>query len=46
VELASGTSKELASKLGEELATLLVKRSKGRLRKNPNITIFLQDDNA
>jgi beta-galactosidase/beta-glucuronidase len=34
---------EIASK---ELATLLVKRGKGRPRKNPNITIFLQDNNA
>ena len=31
---------------GEELVTLLVKRGRGRPRKNPNITIFLQDDNA
>jgi hypothetical protein len=30
----------------EELVTLPVKRSKGQLRKNPNITIFLQDNNT
>jgi hypothetical protein len=44
VELASGTSKELASELGKELAPLLVKRGKGRPRKNLHITIFLQND--
>jgi hypothetical protein len=42
VELASKelTSDELASKLGKELAPLLVKRGRGRPRKNPNITVF------
>jgi hypothetical protein len=44
VELASRTSKELASELSEELALLLVKRGRGRLRKNLHITIFLQND--
>jgi hypothetical protein len=44
VELISRTSEELASKPGKELAPLLVKRGKGRLRKNLSITIFLQDD--
>jgi hypothetical protein len=44
VELASRTSKELASKLGKEFAPLLVKRNRGRLRKNLYITIFLQND--
>jgi hypothetical protein len=44
VELASKTSKELASKPSKEPAPLLVKRGKGRPRKNPHITIFLQND--
>jgi hypothetical protein len=44
VELTSGTSKELASKPSKKPAPLLVKRGKGRLRKNPSITMFLQDD--
>jgi len=44
VELASGTSKELASEPNKESAALLVKRGKGRPRKNPHITIFLQND--
>jgi hypothetical protein len=35
-------TKEFASALvSEELTPLLVKRSRGRLRKNPNIIIFL-----
>ena len=35
-------TKEFASALvGEELTPLLVKRGKGRPRKNPNIIIFL-----
>jgi hypothetical protein len=39
-------AKEFISTLiGKELTPLLVKRSRGRLRKNPNITIFLQDNN-
>jgi hypothetical protein len=38
-------TKEFASALvSEEPTPLLVKRGKGRLRKNPNITIFLQDN--
>jgi hypothetical protein len=44
VELASGTGKEPASEPSKEPAPLLVKRSRGRLRKNPHITIFLQND--
>ena len=44
VKLISGTSKEPASKPNKEPAPLLVKRNRGRLRKNPSITIFLQDD--
>jgi len=36
----------ISEELTNKLTTLLVKRSKGRLRKNLNITIFLQDDNA
>jgi hypothetical protein len=45
------TSKKHAAKefistlIGKELTPLLVKRSRGQLRKNPNITIFLQDNN-
>ena len=38
------TSDELASKPGEELAPLPVKRGRGRPRKNPNIIVFLQED--
>ena len=38
-------AKEFASALvNKELTPLLVKHSKGRPRKNPNITIFLQDN--
>jgi hypothetical protein len=41
VELTSKTSKELASEPSKELAPLLVKRNKGRLRKNLGIIVFL-----
>jgi hypothetical protein len=44
VKLASRTSKELASEPSKEFAALLVKRNKGRPRKNLHITIFLQND--
>jgi hypothetical protein len=44
VELASRTSKEPASEPSKEPAPLLVKRGRGRPRKNPHITIFLQND--
>jgi hypothetical protein len=44
VKLASGTSKELASKPSKESTPLLVKRGKRRLRKNLYITVFLQND--
>ena len=46
IKLASKelTSNKLASKPSKELAPLLVKRSRGRPRKNPNITVFLQED--
>jgi hypothetical protein len=44
VELAGGTSKEPASEPSKELAPLLVKRGRGRPRKNLHITIFLQND--
>jgi hypothetical protein len=38
-------TKEFASApISEELTPLPVKRGKGQPRKNPNITIFLQDD--
>jgi hypothetical protein len=37
---------ELASEPSKKPAPLLVKRKRGRLRKNPNITIFLQDNNT
>ena len=40
MKLASGISKEPS----EEPAPLLVKRERGRPRKNPNITVFLQED--
>ena len=35
------TSDELAGKLSKELAPLLVKRGRGRPRKNPNIIVLL-----
>jgi hypothetical protein len=41
VELTSKTSEELTSELSKEPVPLLVKRGKGRLRKNLSITIFL-----
>jgi hypothetical protein len=44
VKLASKTSKEPTSELSKELMPLLVKRGKGQPRKNPYITIFLQND--
>jgi hypothetical protein len=44
VKLASGTSKEPTSKPNKESAPLLVKRGRGRPRKNLHITIFLQND--
>jgi hypothetical protein len=44
VELISGTSIKLASKPSKEPAPLLIKRGKGRPRKNLSITIFLQDN--
>jgi len=40
----TNTKVKPASEPNKEL--ILVKRGKGRLRKNPNITIFLQDNNA
>jgi len=39
-----GIKVKLASRTGEELAPLPVKHGKGQLRKNPHITIFLQND--
>jgi hypothetical protein len=36
---------KLANKLSKKPAPLLVKHKRGRLRKNPNIIIFLQEDN-
>jgi hypothetical protein len=46
VELAGKelTSNKLASKPSKELAPLLVKRGRGQPRKNPNIIVFLQED--
>jgi hypothetical protein len=41
VKPASRTGEEPASELGKEPAPLLVKRGRGRPRKNPNIIVFL-----
>jgi hypothetical protein len=38
------TNRLVDKELASELITLLVKRSKGQPRKNPNITVFLQKD--
>jgi hypothetical protein len=47
VKLASEKliSDKLANKLSKELASLLIKRSKGQLYKNLDIIVFLQNNN-
>jgi hypothetical protein len=36
-----GIKVKLANRTSKELVPLLIKRNKGRLRKNPNIIVFL-----
>jgi len=44
-ELIKELTKEIIDiKLASELIPLLIKRSKGQLRKNPHIIIFLQNN--
>jgi hypothetical protein len=38
------TNRLVDKELASELTTLLVKRSRGRPRKNPSIIVFLQND--
>jgi hypothetical protein len=40
-----GIKVKLAGEPGKEPTPLLVKREKGQPRKNPNIIVFLQEDN-